>query len=113
MLLLAEKLLTTFQSGWYIKLHRLPPSPDMAGSPLQPVLAVVRRCLEQQDGRPESFASVPVELDFAEDPSCCNAEQLHDIIQVLAWYSKPSLLLYSPSWHCHLRGNFHLLMNFV
>ncbi|CAL8464325.1 g3860 [Coccomyxa elongata] len=79
-----KKLLSAFQSGWSIKLHQLPPSPDMAGSPLQPVLAVVRRCHEQQDGGLESFASLPVELDFAEDPSCCNAEQLHDIIQVVA-----------------------------
>ena len=81
--MLAEKLLNAFQSGWSIHLHRLPPSPDMAGSPLQPILALVRRCNKQQDGGPESFASLPVELDFMEDPTCCNAEQLHDIIQVL------------------------------
>lgn len=73
----SETMLSVFQSGWAISLDKVPPSPDMAGSPLQPVLATVKRT-EQAE-----LAS-SVQLSFGHDPASPNAEQLADICQVLA-----------------------------
>ena len=73
----AGRLLAAFSGPWHVKLQRLPPTPDMAGSPLQPLLATVERAdLAHAD------ALVPTEVCFGEDSSAPNAEQLQDIRQV-------------------------------
>jgi hypothetical protein len=98
---LPEKLLGAFQSGWSIKLQRVPPSPDMAMSPLQPVLAILQRCLQQQGDGAGSLGSAPVELGFGEDSACPNAEQILDIIKVwLGLIGGNNELLLDPRYHC-------------
>lgn len=47
------KLLSTFGLGWSIAIDRVPPSPDMAKSPLQPLLVTVTR-IPQPTSRQES-----------------------------------------------------------
>ena len=60
-----------------MKLQQLPPTPDMAGAALQPVLVTAQRAdLAHAD------ELAPVELCFGEDSSAPNAEQLQDICQV-------------------------------
>ena len=39
----AGALLAAFGSGWRLALQRVPPSPDMAASPLQPLLVTAAR----------------------------------------------------------------------
>ena len=71
------KLLAAFSGPWHVKLQRLPPTPDMAGAALQPILVTVQRAdLAHAD------ELAPVELCFGEDASAPNAEQLQDICQV-------------------------------
>ncbi len=89
----AEKLLAAFSGPWHVKLQRLPPTPDMAGAALQPILVKVQRAdLAHAD------ELAPVELCFSEDLSAPNAEQLQDICQVCM---SPSPLLHESacSWH--------------
>ncbi len=43
LLCLAAKLLSSFGLGWSIAIDRVPPSPDMAKSPLQPLLVTIMR----------------------------------------------------------------------
>ena len=73
----AGKLLAAFTGPWYVKMQRLPPTPDMAAAALQPVLVSAQRAdLAHAD------ELAPVELCFGGDPSAPNAEQLQDICQV-------------------------------
>ena len=73
----AGKLLAMFSGPWHVKLQRLPPTPDMAGAALQPILVTAQRAdLAHAD------EMAPVELCFREDSSAPNAEQLQDICQV-------------------------------
>jgi hypothetical protein len=82
----AGALLGAFKTQWAISLHRVPPSPDMAESPLQPVLAVVRRT----SGADDRVLAPPVQLTFATDASCPNAEQLQDIHEVQSNLMRPA-----------------------
>lgn len=73
-----------------MKLQRLPPTPDMAGAALQPILATAQRAdLAHADEMP------PTEICFREEASAPNAEQLQDICQVRnTSFSQVSSLLY-------------------
>ena len=75
----AGKLLAAFRSGWRLRLQRVPPTPDMAASPLQPILATATRLdAAQQHQAP------PVELGFGRDARAPNAEHLAGICGVRA-----------------------------
>ena len=108
----AEKLLSSFGSGWSICIDRVPPSADMASSPLQPFLVTVARCSQQPqhtqetDGQVDDLNDIEldeghnnsregqigdcpepvsaVQLSFGADAGAVNAEQLADIIKVSA-----------------------------
>lgn len=67
-----------FRHGWAITLDRVLPSPDMAGSPLQPILATVKRPDEA-----DLASASAIHISFVAEPACPNAEQLADISQVL------------------------------
>ncbi|CAK0783523.1 hypothetical protein CVIRNUC_006722 [Coccomyxa viridis] len=74
----SRRLLAAFSGPWHVKLQRLPPTPDMAGSPLQPLLVTVERAdLAHAD------ASVPTEVCFGEASSAPNGEQLQDVRQIV------------------------------
>ena len=49
----AGKLLSSFALGWSIAIDRIPPSPDMAKSPLQPLLVTITR-IPQPTSRQET-----------------------------------------------------------
>lgn len=72
--IIAGALMAAFGgAGWHLALERVPPSPDMAASPLQPLLAVAVRKPQTLEGcRPDapdapaaSAAAQAVELRFA------------------------------------------------
>ena len=75
--LCAGKLLEWFSPGWAISLHVVPPTPDMAHSPLQPLLVVVQRA--HVDRGP---GCAPVRLCFMPPFTGPNAEQLTDVWKV-------------------------------
>ena len=106
----AEKLLSSFGSGWSISIDRVPPSADMAASPLQPFLVTVTRCCQQPPHTPETDGQVDdlddidieddtdlragqhgvcpepapaVQLSFEAESGAVNGEQLADIIKVV------------------------------
>ncbi len=53
LLCLAAKLLSSFGLGWSIAIDRVPPSPDMAKSPLQPLLVTITH-IPQPTSKPET-----------------------------------------------------------
>ena len=103
----AGKLLSSFGSGWSISIDRVPPSADMAASPLQPFLVTVARCPQQPqhtqetDGQVDDLDDIdiedgsglragqigacpePVQLSFEAEAGAVNGEQLADIIKVV------------------------------
>lgn len=103
----AGKLLSLFGSGWSISIDRVPPSADMAASPLQPFLVTVTRCPQQPqhtqetDGQMDDLDDIdiedgsnlragqhgacpePVQLSFGAEAGAVNGEQLADIIKVV------------------------------
>ena len=70
-------LLDALRHGWKLELRQVPPSPDMARSPLQPIL--VRAVKEASADR------MPPHIAFIADrfASSPNAEQLADIAKVI------------------------------
>ena len=78
-MLVAGLLLDTLRHGWKLELRQVPPSPDMARSPLQPILV---RAVKQA-----SADRLPPHIAFVADRSASspNAEQLADIAKVLHW----------------------------
>ena len=89
----AGKLLVAFRSGWRLQLQRVPPTPDMAASPLQPVLATATRLDPAQQHQ-----APPVELGFGPDASVPNAEHLADILKVCLHVTGQMVLLCSRPW---------------
>ena len=114
----AEKLLSSFGSGWCISIDRVPPSADMAASPLQPFLVTVIRCSQQPqhtqetDGQVDDLDDIDtddgsdlramqsgacsepasaVQLSFEAEAGAVNGEQLADIIKVV-FRQQPGLL---------------------
>ena len=106
----AEKLLSFFGNGWSISIDRVPPSADMAASPLQPLLVTVTRCSQQPqhtqetDGQVDDLDHIDIEdgsdvgagqqgtspepapvvqLSFEAEAGAVNDEQLADIIKVV------------------------------
>ena len=106
----AEKLLSSFGSGWSISIDRVPPSADMAASPLQPFLVTVTRCSQQSqltqetDGQVDDLDDIDtedgsdlragqhracpepasaVQLSFQAEAGAANGEQLADIVKVV------------------------------
>ncbi|KAK9806887.1 hypothetical protein WJX72_006435 [[Myrmecia] bisecta] len=71
-----RKLVTSFTSGWRISMRQVPPSADMARSPLQPFFVVVQRAAGAAD-------VPPVEASFKAASSAPNAEQLTDALKVV------------------------------
>lgn len=109
--LYAAKLLSTFGAGWDISIDRVPPSSDMASSPLQPLLVTVVRqlsttghCQRQQqdevDGQVDDLGTADddddddvggaqdrqmasaVQLSFKPEAGVVNSEQLADVFEV-------------------------------
>ena len=90
----AAKLLSSFGLGWSIAIDRVPPSPDMAKSPLQPLLVTITRISQptskqdtqewqqeqQQDEVDGQIADVHSEdghsSDVVEDRQACTAVPL-------------------------------------
>ena len=106
----AGKLLASFGSGWSISIDRVPPSADMAASPLQPFLVTVTRCPQQPqhtqetDGQVNDLDDIDIEdgsdlragqngacpkpapavqLSFGAEAGAVNGEQLADIVKVV------------------------------
>ncbi len=73
----AGQLLGAFGAGWRMQLARVPPTPDMAGADVQPVLATVARLAAEQHAE-----APPVELNFGPETAAPNAQQLADICRV-------------------------------
>lgn len=73
----AGKLLGAFGAGWQVVLDQVPPTADMAGATLQPILATVARL-------GPNYGAPPVQVGFQPEAGMPNAEQLADICQVLS-----------------------------
>ncbi|KAL3138414.1 hypothetical protein ABBQ32_006209 [Trebouxia sp. C0010 RCD-2024] len=64
-----NRLLASFGSGWSLSIDRVPPSPDMASSPLQPFLVIAARCSRQTlhtqetDGQIDDLDDIDLEED--------------------------------------------------
>jgi len=69
-----ELLLAHFKRGWSLEFVGVPPAPDMARSPLQPIFVRAQRVAEGT--RPTNYCSIK------RSPKAPNAEQLDDICQV-------------------------------
>jgi hypothetical protein len=68
----AGLLLATLSRGWRVAIHKPPPPPDMARSPLQPLLMVAAR----EAGLVAGGAAPPVDLRFSPAAGGPDAEQL-------------------------------------
>ena len=116
-MLSAGALLAAFGCGWRLSLQRVPPSPDMAASPLQPLLVTAVRApgvaASSQDaadvgdgmarsGGAASAAAPAVELGFAAaDVAGPAAAQMAAIerVQDLLLLTSPERWLYMPKIH--------------
>ncbi|KAA6429889.1 MAG: hypothetical protein FRX49_00321, partial [Trebouxia sp. A1-2] len=77
-------LLSTFGLGWGIAIDRIPPSPDMAKSPLQPLLVTVMRIpqptskqetRERQHEQQQNEVDGQIDDDYTEDGQCSDVVQ--------------------------------------
>ncbi len=73
----AGKLLASFGMGWSISIDRVPPSPDMASSPLQPLLVTVARHHQAASHLQQQQQLQLDEIDGQVEDADCDDEKAH------------------------------------